>query len=100
MYAYAAAIIAGALLAGRTKPKTRAVKRDALGARTGIAYKIEEFPEPGFLVVRAPKHGSVGVFERRGQGGFDFLRGKGNPQEIALMKADFSPGSKKDEDTK
>src|SRR4029077_5614551 len=53
--------LVGFLAAGRTQPQTRCEKKVVLGSRTGRTYQVEEFPQAGFLVVRAPD--GYGVFQ-------------------------------------
>lgn len=101
MYPILGAMAVGALLMGRTKPKTACVKKVVLGPRSGLTYQIEEFPAAGFVVARAPD-GSTGVFRRGGPsppGGapvapsetsaFAYSHGRGHPQTMVKMMADF-----------
>jgi hypothetical protein len=89
------AFVAGALVMGRTKPKTSVVKKTLLGPFTGKTYEAEDFPLEGFVVVRDPD-GSVGCFRRlsmlpghTGKPGFVFSNGRGNPATVAAMRRDF-----------
>lgn len=87
------AAVVGALAMGSTKPRTAYEKTRALGSRSGMSYQIEDFPNAGFIVVRAPD-GSEGVFSRRLPGdprgaGFDWSRGRGRPGTLNVMRADF-----------
>lgn len=95
MFPIIGAAIAGAILMGRTKPKTRAVKKVVLGAHSGVTYTVEEFPEAGFVVVRAAD-GAVAVFartmakDRQDMGGaFRFRSGSGPGHTVERMKLDF-----------
>lgn len=81
----------GAWFVGRTKPRTKVEKKTCLGPRSGVTYQVEDFPSAGFLVVKAPD-GSQGVFTRAVNGpGLEYARGRGNPQTMQLMIADFTP---------
>jgi hypothetical protein len=74
---------------GRTKPKTRHIKREVIGSRTGVVYKADEFPELGLLIVHGP--GSKAVFQRGapGQLGWQVYRAIGDPRAISIMRLDF-----------
>lgn len=83
----------GALLMGRTKPKTKATKKVLLGPRTGNTYQVEDFAEAGFIVVRAAD-GSRAVFVRSavavpGCPGFTWQHGQGNPASLQAMNLDI-----------
>ena len=86
--------VLGAVLMGRTKPKTRAVKKQVLGARSGVSYEVEDFEAAGFVVVVAPD-GSRGVFRRRparsvrpGQCAYEWHDGTGEPTTLHAMFED------------
>lgn len=83
-----AAAVVGALVMGSTKPRTSYRKTQSMGSRSGIAYAVEEFPQAGFLMVRAPD-GSEAVLQRKATGGFTWSRGRGNPATLKLVRADF-----------
>lgn len=93
MFVPVIAAVVGALAMGATKPRTAYEKMRSIGSRSGVVYEVEEFPNAGFLVVRAPD-GSEGVLSRRLPAdprgvGFDWSRGRGNPATLKLMRADF-----------
>ena len=74
---------------GASKPRTPYEKKTSMGARSGITYSVEDFPQAGFVVVRAPD-GSEGVFSRNIKAvGFAWSRGRGNPGTLELMRTDF-----------
>ena len=60
------AAIVGYAASSRSQPRTRCERKVVLGARTGRTYQVEEFPQAGFLVVRAPD-GGYGVFQHATQ---------------------------------
>lgn len=85
--------VIGALVMGATKPRTAYEKMRAIGSRSGRAYEVEDFPNAGFLVVRAPD-GTEGVLSRRLPSdprgpGFDWSRGRGHPGTLSMLRADF-----------
>ena len=74
---------------GASKPRTPYEKKTAMGTRSGITYSVEDFPQAGFVIVRAPD-GSEGVFSRKlGAAGFTWSRGRGNAGTLELMRTDF-----------
>lgn len=84
-----ASVISGAVLMGARSPRTRVVKTNVIGPKSGFTYRAEEFPQTGFLVVYAPD--AVATFMRKKGGGFYFVRGKGHPKSLEIMQADISP---------
>lgn len=86
-----ASVVGGAVLMGARSPKTRVVKTNVIGPRTGITYRAEEFPETGFLVVYAPD--AIATFMRKRGGGFMFVRGRGHPTSLEIMRSDISPAT-------
>ncbi len=85
--------LAGFLAAGRSQPRTRCERKVVLGARTGRTYEVEEFPQAGFLVVRAPD-GGYGVFQHAtqkhpGDPRFSWRGGKGPAESLHGMCADL-----------
>ncbi len=80
--------LVGFLAAGRTQPQTRCEKKVVLGSRTGRTYQVEEFPQAGFLVVRAPD--AYGVFQhvtpqQPGDARFSWRGGKGPAESLHGM---------------
>ena len=47
-------LLVGAAAMGKTKSETRVKKITCLGPKSGITYQVEDFPEVGAVVVRAP----------------------------------------------
>lgn len=85
----AVAAVVGALVMGATKPRTSCEKKRSLGPKSGLTYDVEDFAAAGFIVVRAPD-GAEGVLVRRqGKPGFDWSKGRGRPETLASMRADF-----------
>jgi len=86
--------IGGLALMGRTKAETGVRKLTCLGPRTGFVYQVEDFPEIGTVVVRAPNKGAVVQFLRAcvrepGKPGLIYQNGSGDPRFIELIRRDF-----------
>lgn len=81
----------GAILMGRTKPKTRAFKRCVLGRKTGVAYDVEDFESAGFVVASHPQQGVSAVLVRRSPGsGLGWHRGVcGSPEQLRQLYLDL-----------
>lgn len=92
----AIAAVVGALVMGVTKPRTGCEKKRSLGPRSGLTYEVEDFVSAGFVVVRAPDGSEAVLVRRQGRAGFDWSRGRGNPQTLAHMRADFDAPAQKD----
>lgn len=88
MYSAIGGALIGAWLIARGKPKTRVVKREALGTRTGRLYRVEEFPDAGMLIVSIPSVCEA-VLERRPEGGFVIRKKRGRPDALAALVLDF-----------
>lgn len=93
MYTLIGSALLGALLMGRTKPKTKCDKKQLLGPRTGATYTVEDFVDAGFIVVTAAD-GSKGVFQRRaaspeGGMGFSWQHGRGKPATLRAIYLDM-----------
>lgn len=87
--------VAGVAAMGRTKPKTAVRKLICLGPVSGIVYPVEDFPEIGTLVVRAPGGRAVAQLIRAsvhtpGQPGLVWQHGQGDPELLAVMRRDFA----------
>lgn len=78
----------GAALAFRNRPRTVHIVREILGAKTGLTYRAEDFPQAGFLVVHGPNKTIVSL-QRKKTGGWIFLRGKGDAHMIDAIRDDF-----------
>ncbi len=94
MYPLIASAIVGALLMGRTKPKTKCEKKTMLGPKSGSTYTVEDFTDAGFIVVTS-EDGSQGVFVRAStknpQGrGFVWQHGRGKKEVLQAMYEDFA----------
>jgi hypothetical protein len=79
---------------GRTKPKTGVRKLSCLGPRTGFVYPVEDFPEIGTIVVRAPNGSAIVQFLRAcvrepGKPGLLYQNGNGDPRMVELIRRDF-----------
>ncbi len=79
---------------GRTKPKTGVRKLLCLGPRTGFVYQVEDFPEIGTVVVRAPNGSALVQFLRAavrepGKAGLVFQNANGDPRMVELIRRDF-----------
>lgn len=90
----AVCFIAGLAAMGRTKPKTTVRKLMCLGPRTGLVYPVEDFPEIGTVVVRAPNGSAIAQFIRAGVRqpgavGLLYQHGQGDPRVIELIQRDF-----------
>ncbi|HWO09980.1 MAG TPA: hypothetical protein VNN80_10890, partial [Polyangiaceae bacterium] len=85
-----------------------------LGPRSGIVYPVEDFPEVGVVVVRAPGGRAIAQFLRAGvrepgRPGLIYQHGQGEPALLEAIKADFGveppklsavPGAAKPAETK
>ena len=86
--------IGGLVAMGRTKPQTSVRKLLCLGPRSGLVYPVEDFPEIGVVVVRAPNKQAVAQFLRAamrepGKPGLIYQHGEGAPELLELMRRDF-----------
>lgn len=93
MFPIVGAFVLGAVLMGRTKPKTKISKKLLLGPRSGVSYTVEDFEDAGFLVVLAPD-GSRGVFKRMrnvpvGLCALSWHEGTGDPTTLHSMFEDI-----------
>lgn len=92
MYRYAAAVLVGAALAFGMRPNTKVKKLSLIGPKTGATYTVEEFPDAGFMVVKA-KDGSHAVFQRKaaspaGGAGFAWQHGRGRSETLRAIYRD------------
>lgn len=92
MYKIAAAALVGAALAFGTRPKTTVKKLQLIGPKTGATYRVEEFPDVGFMIVKAAD-GSFGVFQRKaaspgGGAGFAWQHGRGRSETLRAIYRD------------
>ena len=87
-------LLIGAAAMGKTKPVTRVNKMLCLGPKSGIVYTVEDFPEIGTIVVRAPNKTATALFLRAnvrepGKPGLIFQHGAGDPRLLELVRRDF-----------
>ncbi len=92
MYKYAAAALVGAALVIGARPKTTVKKMKLIGPKTGATYEVEDFPDAGFMVVKA-KDGSRAVFQRKaaspeGGPGFAWQHGRGQSATLRAIYRD------------
>lgn len=87
MWPWLVAGAVGAALSSRQKPKTRCIKREVFGPRTGLIYQTEEFPEAGFLVVHAD--GARVAFVRNPDGSWSYARHEGNIDSAMNVRRDI-----------
>jgi hypothetical protein len=90
MWPYLVAAAVGAALAGRRQPKTRYKRRECIGPRSGLVYRVEDFPEAGFIVVRTEDGAAQVTFDRHPDTGLlRYVRSLGHPEAIALVRQDL-----------
>lgn len=96
MFIPAACFALGLVAMGRTKPKTAVRKLLCLGPRSGLVYPVEDFPEIGTVIVRAPK-GATGFAQfirasvrTPGAAGLIWQHGSGDPRLLEVMRRDFA----------
>lgn len=58
-----------------------------------MTYDVEEFPDAGLVIAYGPLNSCVAVFTREPTGGFSFLRGLGQPEDLKKVCADIAPSS-------
>jgi hypothetical protein len=85
-----AAAIAGAVIAGRSGPKTRFQKLKCLGPHSGMVYEVDFVPSLGVAIVHA-LDGTMGLFQQNQppKGGFSFVRGQGTERVVEAMRRDL-----------
>jgi len=88
------AFVGGLVAMGRTKPQTVARKLLCLGPRSGVVYPVEDFPEIGVVVVRAPGGRAIAQFLRAsvrepGKPGLVYQQGQGDAEMLELIRQDF-----------
>lgn len=89
------AFVGGITLMGRRAPQTAVRKLICLGPRSGMVYPVEDFPEIGVVVVRAPNKAAVAQFLRAavrepGKPGLVYQQGQGDAQLLELIRQDFA----------
>ena len=88
------AFVGGLAVMGRTKPQTGVRKLICLGPRSGLVYPVEDFPEIGVIVVRAPNKAAIAQFIRAsvretGKPGLIYQQGQGDRELLELIRQDF-----------
>lgn len=94
--------VAGLLMMGRTKPQSTVRKLVCLGPRTGLVYAVEDLPETGTVIVRAPGGRAVAQFTRASvrdgrSPGLIYSHGSGDATALKAIAADFGLAPKKPE---
>lgn len=89
------AFVGGLVAMGRSKPETGVRKILCLGPRSGLVYPVEDFPEIGVVVVRAPNKAAIAQFLRvavrePGKPGLVYQQGQGDPALLETMRQDFA----------
>lgn len=91
MIGYAVAGAVGAILMGRTKPKTQLRTYHCFGPRTGSTYVVETLPGDNAAVVHAID-GTIALFERQEDGTFRLHKGlQGSRSTVEAMQKDLEP---------
>ena len=91
MSPYVISGIIGAVLMGRTKPKTRIKTETCFGPRTGVTYTVDILPGNSVVIVHAPD-GTAALFHRGITGRYGLLQGlKGQEATVKVMQKDFEP---------
>jgi hypothetical protein len=82
--------VIGAVLMGRTKPKSTSHKRELIGPATGDIYQVDEFPQSNLIIVHGIQCTCVFVKNQNGRG-FSFVSARGNPAGIRQVCMDLEP---------
>jgi hypothetical protein len=91
MIGYAIAGAVGAIMMGRTKPKTRLRTYHCFGPRTGATYTVETLPGDVAAIVHAGD-GTIALFERQENGTFRLHKGlQGRHSTVEAMQKDLEP---------
>jgi hypothetical protein len=92
-----AAAIIGAVIAGRSGPKTRFQKLKCLGPHSGMVYEVDFVPSLGVAIVHA-MDGTSAVFQQNQppKGGFSFIRGQGVERVVDAMRKDLEGSPRAD----
>ncbi len=88
MWSYALVAGMGAVLATRSKPKSQCLKSLSYGARSGMHWDVEEFPEAHIVLVRSQVDPTVAAF-RKTPAGHELASFRGDKRVVKLMCADF-----------
>jgi hypothetical protein len=92
MYPLIASAIVGAVLMGRTKPKTKMRSLQMFGPQTGTTYVVEVMPGGSAIVVHDGQ-GCIAIFQKNvGAAGFRLLHPLAGTREgLIAMNSDFAP---------
>jgi hypothetical protein len=91
MFAYVVGAVVGAVVMGRTKPKTQMKTMQLWGPRTGTQYTAELMPGENVVVLHAPDQ-TIAIFHRDTDNRFKLLRGlRGYEDTLKLMQQDLEP---------
>jgi hypothetical protein len=90
MYPLIASAIVGAVLMGKTKPKTKMRSLQMFGPRTGSTYVVEVMPGETAIVVH-DNRGCIAIFQKISGGtGFRLLHPLAGTREgLLAMNSDF-----------
>lgn len=93
MLPYVIGAIVGAVVMGRTKPKTAMTTFQCLGPRTGIIWTAEVMPGQDVIVLHAPGGDStIALFQKDQHGRFRLLKPlQGYQDTVRLMQKDLEP---------
>lgn len=93
MFAYVAGAIVGAIIMGRTKPKTQLRTLQILGPRTGIVYTVEVMPGDNVVVLHAPGgDNTIALFQKGADNRYHFLKAlQGFQETVTAMRMDMEP---------
>lgn len=90
MIPYLIAAIGGAYLANKRAPKSKCIKRECIGPRSGLVFQVEEWPDNGIIMVRfISSKGNAYATLKRGENGFEMISAKGNEGIINMIIEDF-----------
>lgn len=92
MFQYVVGGIIGAIIMGRTKPKTQMRSVQCFGPRTGIVWVAEVMPGEGVVAIHAPAPDNTIALFHRTEKGFTLLRAlQGYDQTVKMMQKDLEP---------
>jgi hypothetical protein len=94
MWLWLVPLVGGFVVGAKGKPTTKNKKVASIGSRTGIQWKVDDFPQAGILIVSG--YGASMTLKRKGEGkGFDIVTSRGNDQTLKAMALDFLPEAPK-----
>ena len=83
-----AGLVVGLWGASSRQPHSKVKKRSLLGAKSGLVYECDEFPEVGMIVVHAPQLHAVASFAQSPQG-LTLHQAKGLPEGVRRLCLDL-----------